>query len=143
MEVHGRFGGSKINSGHSPLLFSLLLLLVTSGLLSIYGSTAICWTLAAFQFLNLLTKSIALLGLGIILSQGRYLHPEQLKHRINAHRHPCLEWDSNSPSQCLSGRSRSCLSLDRAATVIGTLGSYPGLYLTKSSKRGSFSCLLA
>jgi hypothetical protein len=24
--------------------------------------------------------------------------------RINAHRHPCLKWDSNPRSQCLSGR---------------------------------------
>jgi hypothetical protein len=27
-----------------------------------------------------------------------------LTHRINAHRHPCLEWDSNSRSKYLSGR---------------------------------------
>jgi hypothetical protein len=32
-------------------------------------------------------------------SQGRYLHIEQHKHRMNAHRHPCLEWDSNPWSQ--------------------------------------------
>jgi hypothetical protein len=37
-------------------------------------------------------------------SQGRYLHSEQHKHRINAHRHPYLEWDSNPQPQCLSGR---------------------------------------
>jgi hypothetical protein len=41
---------------------------------------------------------------GISPSQGRYLHTEQHKHRINAHRHPCLEWDSNPRSQCSSGR---------------------------------------
>jgi hypothetical protein len=27
-------------------------------------------------------------------------------HRINVHRHPCLEWDSNPRSQCSSGRIR-------------------------------------
>jgi hypothetical protein len=27
-------------------------------------------------------------------------------HRINAHRHPCLEWDYNQGSQCLKGRIR-------------------------------------
>jgi hypothetical protein len=37
-------------------------------------------------------------------SQGRYLHTVQHKHRINAHRHPCLKWDSNLRSQCSSGR---------------------------------------
>jgi hypothetical protein len=29
-------------------------------------------------------------------------HTEQQKHRINAHRHPCFEWDSNPWSQYLS-----------------------------------------
>jgi hypothetical protein len=28
------------------------------------------------------------------------------KHRINAHRHPQLEWDSNPRAQCLCGRRR-------------------------------------
>jgi hypothetical protein len=37
---------------------------------------------------------VGLLGRGISPSQGRYLHTEQHKRRINAHRHPCLEWDS-------------------------------------------------
>jgi hypothetical protein len=31
--------------------------------------------------------------LGIRPSQGRNLHTEQHRHRINAHRLPCLEWD--------------------------------------------------
>jgi hypothetical protein len=30
----------------------------------------------------------------------------QHKHRINAHRHSCLKWDSNARSQSLSGRRR-------------------------------------
>jgi hypothetical protein len=34
----------------------------------------------------------------------RYLHTRQHKHRINAHRHPCLEWNSNPRSQYLNGR---------------------------------------
>jgi hypothetical protein len=46
-------------------------------------------------------------GRGINPLQGRYLHTEQHKHRINAHRHPCLEWDSIPRSQCSSGRRRS------------------------------------
>jgi hypothetical protein len=45
-----------------------------------------------FQFLDLFTQSVELLGRGIIPSQGRYLHIGQHKHRINAHRHPCLKW---------------------------------------------------
>jgi hypothetical protein len=35
-------------------------------------------------------------------TQGRYLHIEQHKHRINANRHPCLECDSKPQSQCSS-----------------------------------------
>jgi hypothetical protein len=58
-----------------------------------------CWTLAHFQYLNAYTQSVGLAGKGISPSQGRYLHTEQHKHRINAYRHPCLEWDSNPRSQ--------------------------------------------
>jgi hypothetical protein len=36
----------------------------------------------------------------ISTSQGLYLH----KHRINADRHPCLQWDSDPRSQCSSER---------------------------------------
>jgi hypothetical protein len=47
-----------------------------------------------YEFLNL-TQLVGLLGRGISPSQGRYLHTEQHKYIINAHRHPCLEWYSN------------------------------------------------
>jgi hypothetical protein len=60
--------------------------------------------LTAFQFLDLFTQSVSLLRLEISPSQGRYLHTGQHKHRINAHRHPCLEWDSNPRSRFLRGR---------------------------------------
>jgi hypothetical protein len=33
-------------------------------------------------------------------------YTEQHKHRINAHRHPYLEWGSNPQPQCSSGRRR-------------------------------------
>jgi hypothetical protein len=38
-----------------------------------------------FQFLDLFTQSVGLLGRGISPSKGRYMHTEQHKHRINAH----------------------------------------------------------
>jgi hypothetical protein len=44
-------------------------------------------------------------GRKISPSQGRYLHIEQHKHRINAYRNSRIEWDSNPRSQCSSGRS--------------------------------------
>jgi hypothetical protein len=44
----------------------------------------------------ILHTSVGLLGQGISPSQGLYIHIGQYKHRINAHRHRCSEWDSNS-----------------------------------------------
>jgi hypothetical protein len=70
-----------------------------------YGCTDL-WPLATFSGSLSYTQSVGLLGRGISPSQGRYLHTEQQKHRINAHRHPCLEWYSNPRSQCLRGRRR-------------------------------------
>jgi hypothetical protein len=55
-----------------------------------------------FQFLKLYTVGRTS-WTGISPSQGRYLHTEQHKHRINAHRHTRLEWDSNPQSQHSSG----------------------------------------
>jgi hypothetical protein len=52
------------------------------------------------------TLSIGLLGRGISSSQGRHLHTGQHKHRKNAHRHPCLEWDWNPRSELSSGWRR-------------------------------------
>jgi hypothetical protein len=52
-------------------------------------------------------------------SQGSYLHTEQHKDKINAHRHTCLEWDSNPRSQRSSERAKTVHALDRAVTVIG------------------------
>jgi hypothetical protein len=65
-----------------------------------------------FSFL-IYTQSVGLLERGIGPSQGRYLHTEQHKHRINANRHPCLEWDSNPRSQW----AKTIYASDRAATV--------------------------
>jgi hypothetical protein len=58
-----------------------------------------------FSFLTY-TQSVGLLGRGFSPSQGRYLHTGQHEHRINAHRHPCLKWDSHLRSQCSRGRRR-------------------------------------
>jgi hypothetical protein len=46
-----------------------------------------------FQFLDLFTQSVGLLGRGISPSQGLYLHIGQHKHTINKKGHPCLKWD--------------------------------------------------
>jgi hypothetical protein len=52
-----------------------------------------------FSRFSIYTQSVELLGRGISPSQGRYLHTEQHKHRINEHGYPCLEWDSNPRPQ--------------------------------------------
>jgi hypothetical protein len=67
-----------------------------------YLSTALkpfIWPWPLFQFLDLFTQSVGPLGRRISPSQGRYLHTGQYKYRINAHRHPCLKWDSTPRSQ--------------------------------------------
>jgi hypothetical protein len=56
-----------------------------------------------FSFL-IYTQSVRLLGRVISPSQGRYLNTEQHKHRINAHRYPSLERDSNPRPQRSNGR---------------------------------------
>jgi hypothetical protein len=61
-----------------------------------------------FSFL-IYTQSVGLLGLGISLSQGRYLHTEQHRHRIIAHRHPCLEWDRIPQHQCSRGSRKETM----------------------------------
>jgi hypothetical protein len=68
-----------------------------------YGCTAPA-VLGRFFSSLIYTLSVGLLGRGISPSQGRYLHTGQHKHRINAHRHPCLEWNSNPRSQRSSER---------------------------------------
>jgi hypothetical protein len=69
----------------------------------INSSAALCWAVAAFSVSYSYTQTVGHLGRGISPSQGRYLHTGQHKHRINADRHPRLEWDSNPQSQCSNG----------------------------------------
>jgi hypothetical protein len=67
---------------------------------------ALCWALAAFSVTCSYTLSVGYLGGWISPSQGRYLQTEQHKYRIDAHKYPCLEWDSNPRSQLSSERRR-------------------------------------
>jgi hypothetical protein len=57
-----------------------------------------------FSFVIFFTQTVGLPGQVISPSQGRYLHTGQHKHRINAHRHPCLDWNSNPWFQLPRGR---------------------------------------
>jgi hypothetical protein len=88
-----------LNTGQVRYRFVIL-----SIYLSIYGLQSFLLDLGRFFSFLIYIQSVGHLGRGISPSQGRYLHTEQPKHRINAHRHPCLEWNSNSRSQRLSER---------------------------------------
>jgi hypothetical protein len=76
--------------------------------LSIYGFTALVDLGRFFSSLTY-TNSVGLLGLRFSPSPFRYLHTEQHKHRTNAHRHRCLEWNSNPRSSVREGEDSSCL----------------------------------
>jgi hypothetical protein len=64
-------------SVYLPTHLSIYLSVCLSVCLSIYGSTALYWALAAFQFLDIFTQSVGLLWRGISSSQARYLHTGQ------------------------------------------------------------------
>jgi hypothetical protein len=83
------------------LLLLLLLLLWFYTPLLVLGSFSVSWSC---------TESLGLLGRSISPSQGRYLHTEQHKHRINAH----------TNIHALSGIRTHDPSV-RAATVIGSV----------------------
>jgi hypothetical protein len=78
--------------------------------ISIYGSTALCWILAAFSV------SSGILGQGISSSQCRYLHTEQHKHRLNSNR------VGFEPTISLFERTKTVHTLDSVAFMIGETG---------------------
>jgi hypothetical protein len=72
--------------------------------LSIYGSRALCWTLVAFQSLNLYTVGrIPWMGDQPVARPLPTHITIQTQNKRTQNRHPCLEWDSNLRS---SGRRR-------------------------------------
>jgi hypothetical protein len=60
-----------------------------------------------FGFL-IYTQSVVFLGRGMSPSQGRYIHREQHKGRINALRHPCLVRFKATKPVFLAGEDSSC-----------------------------------
>jgi hypothetical protein len=98
---------------------------------SVYDSTALVDLGPFFSFL-IYTQSVWLLGRGISLTQGRFLYTGQHKYRINAQRHPCLEWDSNPLSQSSSG-SGHC---DRRILYVGLRKTVSLIAVLSVSERG-------
>jgi hypothetical protein len=87
--------------------------------LFIYGCTVLVDLGRFFSFL-IYTQSVGLLGRGISPSQGNYLHREQHKHRINAHRHTPMPRVGFEPTILVFERAKTVHALARAATVTGT-----------------------
>jgi hypothetical protein len=72
-------------------------------------------------FSFLIFHTLGLLGRRINPSQGLYLHTEQHKHRINAHRHPwSMPWVGLEPSIPAFERANIVHALDREVTVTGS-----------------------
>jgi hypothetical protein len=78
------------------------------------------------QFCNHFSQTVGLLARVTSPSQGRYLSTGQHKHRINAHKHPCPEWDSSPRA---FERAKTVHALDCAATVIGKHSNFADLNL--------------
>jgi hypothetical protein len=78
-----------------------------------------------FSFL-ISTRTGGLLGRGISLPQGRYLHTGQPQTQ---NRRTCLMWHLNPRSQCLSGgEDSSCLSHIPHAFYISRKSNFPYLF---------------
>jgi hypothetical protein len=75
--------------------------------LQLYSHLVGHWPL--FQFFDPIHSRKVSFDEGSAPSQGRYLRTEQHRHRINAHKYPCLEWDSNQQPQFPSEGNNSCL----------------------------------
>jgi hypothetical protein len=79
--------------------------------------------LAAFSVSWSLTQSVGLLGRGISLLQGRYLHTRQ--HKQNKSIQTSMPWVGFEPMIPAFERAKTVHALDRAATVIGPTLYYP------------------
>jgi hypothetical protein len=66
-----------------------------------------------FSVAIIFTQTVGLLGRGISPSQGRYLHTEQHKHRINAYT------DIHALTE-IRKQAKTVHALDRASAVIGS-----------------------
>jgi hypothetical protein len=80
-----------------------------------------------FSFLILHSRQDSLDGGSARRKASTYTR--QHKHRINAHRHPYLEWDSNPRFQCSSGRRHFMPKTARALrspVLFVTVSCFPG-----------------
>jgi hypothetical protein len=81
-----------------------------------YGSTALCWALAASSVSWSYTQSVGILGRMISPSQFLYLHAEQ--HKQNKRTQTSMHRVGLEPMIPVFQRAKTVHALDRAATVI-------------------------
>jgi hypothetical protein len=83
------------------------------------GFTVLCWAWAVFSVVYSYTQSVGLLGWGISLSQGRYLHTGQHKHKKSSQAFmPQLGLESMTPA---FEQQKEVYASERAASVMGVL----------------------
>jgi hypothetical protein len=105
--AHSHCGSENVTSPSNEFSFTRKCYLYSDNYVTfqnyLSGALHLLWTFPAFSLLNLFTVGRTL-GWRMRLSQRRYLHTEQHKHRRKANRHPCLYRVWNLWSQCLSRR---------------------------------------
>jgi hypothetical protein len=124
VKVRRRFGGKWMHFWGGRVswvrnLFKTHNILISSEVgnryLSLYGSTALCCTLAAFSVSY--TQSVGHLGRGSALwKAATWKH----KHKINAHIH-AMPGMGLEPTTAVFERAKTVHALDRASTVIGSV----------------------
>jgi hypothetical protein len=90
---------------YTCVCLSIYLSVCLSVCLSIYGSTALVDLGGVFRFLILYTVGRTPWTGDQPVTMPLPTH-RKTSRRINAHKHPCLEWDSNPRYHCSSGRRR-------------------------------------
>jgi hypothetical protein len=77
----------------------------------IYGSAALCWTVAAFSVPNLFAQFVGFLGWGMSLLQGHCLNTGYHKQNKRAQTSMPQVWDLNPRSSVWAGKDSLCLRL--------------------------------
>jgi hypothetical protein len=91
-----------------------------------YGSTALCWALAAFSVSLSYTQSVGLLGRGSACRKAA-------TYTQNKRTQTFMPWMGFEPTTPVFERPKTVHALDRAATVIGSLAKHTLVQLLSSS----------
>jgi hypothetical protein len=95
---------SLMHTARGSQIIILYLIILTSFIHPSLALQAFVEPSPGFSFCNPIQNQQSSFDGGLAPTQGRYLHTEQREHGTNAHRHPCLQWDSKPRPQCSIGR---------------------------------------